>query len=155
VEKDIIIGADGVRELDSALSKILRSAQCETAMVINKSGQLVSHQTKNGDTDKVSIAALAAGGFASSAAIAQLIGETEFETLYYEGAANNLYVAQIDKNNIILLVFKNRLILEKVRTVVDNSKLNIVEILKKVYLKTLPDPFLNLDVSSYGILEQL
>jgi len=154
VEKDIIIGADGVYELDSALSQIIRSAQCETAMVINKSGQLVSHQTKTGDVDKVSVAALAAGGFASSAAIAHLIGETEFETLYYEGAANNLFISQIDKNNIILLVFKNRSIIEKVRNVVDNSRLNIVEILKKVYLKTLPDPFLNLDVSSYGVLEQ-
>jgi len=154
MEKDIIIGADGVYELDSALSEIIRSAQCETAMVINKSGQLVSHQAKADGGDKVSIAALAAGGFASSVAIARMIGETEFETLYYEGAASNLFIAQIDENNIILLVFKNRLTLEKVRATVDKNRENIVEILKKTYLKTLPDPFLNLDVSSYGVLEQ-
>jgi len=154
MEKDIIIGADGVYELDSALSEIIGLAQCEIAMVINKSGQLISHQARTDGADKVSIAALAAGGFASSAAIARLIGETEFETLYYEGSTNNLYIAQIDKNNIILLVFKNRSSLEKVRNVVDDNRANVVEILKKTYLNTLPDPFINLDVSSYGVLEQ-
>jgi predicted regulator of Ras-like GTPase activity (Roadblock/LC7/MglB family) len=149
MEKDIVIEAEDIYKLNLVLTKIVDSGQCDIAMIINKSGRLISHQAESNTLDKVSIAALVSGSFASSVAIAHLIGETEFETLYQEGIVRHLYVAQIDENNILSVIFTDRSNLKRVKTVIDDNKAKIIEILAKIYSTVVVDPFLNLDVSSY------
>jgi len=149
MEKDIFIEAEDVYQLNLALTKIVDSGQCDIAMVVNKSGRLISYQAETSAHDKVSIAALVSGSFASSVAIARLIGETEFETLYQEGITHHLFVSQIDENNILCVIFTARSNLKRVKTAIEDNKLQIDKVLEKMYSNVVLDPFLNLDVSSY------
>jgi len=148
-ERDLIINEHDIYQLNLMLTKILDAGQCDLMMIVNKSGRLISHQAEANSFDKVSIAALVSGSFASSAAIARLIGEKEFETLYQEGVLYHLFVAQIDTNNIITAVFTDRSNLRRVKTAINDNKAATLKILENMYSKVAPDPFLNLDVSSY------
>jgi len=150
MEKDIFIEAEDIHQLNLVLTKIVDSGQCDLAMVVNKAGRLISFQAETSAHDKVSIAALVSGSFASSVAIARLIGETEFETLYQEGIIHHLFVSQIDDNNILCVVFTDRSNLKRVKIVIDDNKPQINEVLAKIYSRVVADPFLNLDVSSYN-----
>jgi predicted regulator of Ras-like GTPase activity (Roadblock/LC7/MglB family) len=149
VEKDIFISAEDIYRLNLVLTKIVDSGLCDIVMLINKSGRLISYQAESSALDKVSIAALVSGSFASSVAIARLIGETEFETLYQEGVVHHLFVSQVDDNNILCAIFTERSNLKRVKIAIEDNKPQVDEVLKKIYSDVVADPFLNLDVSSY------
>lgn len=149
MEKDIVIRAEDIYQLNLLLTKIVDAGQCDIVMVINKSGRLISYQAETSAHDKVSIAALVSGSFASSVAIARLIGETEFETLYQEGVIHHLFVYQLDANNILCAIFTDRSNLKRVKTVIEDNKPQVDTVLKKIYSEVVTDPFLNLDVSAF------
>jgi predicted regulator of Ras-like GTPase activity (Roadblock/LC7/MglB family) len=149
MEKDIVISAEDIYQLNLALTKIVDAGQCDIVMLINKSGRLISYQAETSTHDKVSIAALVSGSFASSVAIARLIGETEFETLYQEGVINHLFVSQIDDNNILCVIFTDRSNLKRVKTIIEDNKPKIDAVLKNIYSEIVTNPFLNLDVSAF------
>jgi predicted regulator of Ras-like GTPase activity (Roadblock/LC7/MglB family) len=149
MEKDIILRPDDVFQLNLALTQILDNALCELALIINKSGRLITAQSETSDFDNVSIAALVTGSFASSGSIAQLIGEEEFESMYQEGKEAHVLVTQIDDSNILTTIFSNRTTLKKVKLAIEQGKSKLMPVLKSLYAVVENDPFLNLDVSNY------
>jgi predicted regulator of Ras-like GTPase activity (Roadblock/LC7/MglB family) len=63
----------------------------------------------------VSMAALAAGGFSSTAPLAQLLGEREFSVLIHEGVRQSLHVSAVDEATILVAVFDERTTVGMVR----------------------------------------
>lgn len=149
MEKDIILRAEDLYNLNLVLTTILDSAQAELIMIINKSGRLITWQGESSSFDTVSIAALITGSFASSSSVANLIGETEFESMYQEGKSNHVFISQVDSSNILTLVFTGRTKLNRVKLGVENHKNALIPLLANIYQDVTNDPFLNLDVSGY------
>ncbi len=149
MEKDIILRADDLHQLNLVLTTILDSAQAELVAIINKSGRLITWQGETSTFDTISIAALITGSFASSSAVANLIGEKEFESMYQEGKNSHVFIAQIDESNILTIVFTGRTKLNRVKLSVENHRSALIPTLTKIYQGVQNDPFLNLDVSGY------
>lgn len=149
MEKDIILRAEDLYNLNLVLTTILDSAQAELIMIINKSGRLITWQGETSTFDTISIAALITGSFASSSSVANLIGETEFESMYQEGKSNHVFISQIDSSNILTLVFTGRTKLNRVKLGVENHRNALIPLLANIYQDVTNDPFLNLDVSGY------
>ena len=63
----------------------------------------------------VSIAALAAEAFGSTAPLARLLGQTEFSVLIHEGAKESLHVSTVDDGSILLAIFDERTTVGMVR----------------------------------------
>ena len=61
MEKDIILRAEDLHQLNLVLTTILDSAQAELIMIINKSGRLITWQGETSTFDTISIAALITG----------------------------------------------------------------------------------------------
>jgi predicted regulator of Ras-like GTPase activity (Roadblock/LC7/MglB family) len=149
MEKDIILRAEDLHQLNLVLTTILDSAQAELIMIINKSGRLITWQGETSTYDTISIAALITGSFASSGSVANLIGEDEFESMYQEGKNSHVYISQIDSSNILTLVFTGRTKLNRVKLGVENHRNALIPTLSNIYQGVHNDPFLNLDVSGY------
>ncbi len=149
MEKDIILRAEDLYQLNLVLTAILDSSQAELAMVINKSGRLITWQAETSTFNTESIAALVTGSFASSCSVANLIGEKEFESMYQEGTNNHVFIAQVDSHNILTLVFTGRTKLNRVKLGVENHRNALLPIIETIYRGVVNDPFLNLDVSGY------
>ena len=112
--KTVVIHEAAARQIDVVLDRFLGESGASHVLLIDRSGQALAQ--RGGETcDSVSIAALAAGAFSSTGAMAKLIGEKEFTVLFHEGATQNIHVSAVDTATILLAIFDSHTTLGMVR----------------------------------------
>ena len=82
--------------------------------------------------DVTALAALAAGSFASTKAIATLIGETEFTVMFHQGAKENIHISLVDEDVIMVLIFDDRTNLGLVKMIAGQAKSKLGAVLADV-----------------------
>src|SRR5271170_4799698 len=97
---------EDVQLLDTALDDLLRSSEATTALIIDKGGPLISQRGVLDNFDTTTIAALAAGSFCATQAIAERIGEINFSNIYQQGERHSLLLCNIDDNVLLIVIFK-------------------------------------------------
>jgi predicted regulator of Ras-like GTPase activity (Roadblock/LC7/MglB family) len=103
--RDVALDEDAAREIHQVLRRFLGESSAADALLIDRSGQLLAHGGTDDALDTVSLSALTAGAFSSTAAIAQLLGEPEFTMLFHQGLRESIHVAAVDEQAILLVVF--------------------------------------------------
>jgi predicted regulator of Ras-like GTPase activity (Roadblock/LC7/MglB family) len=147
MEKDLILQKEDLRQLNLLLTKIVDKARIDCAILINKSGRMVTSQSETSEYDKTSLAALISGNFASSSSIANLLDENEFTSMLQEGENRHIYIAQVDNNSILACIFDKRTNAEKIKFCVEELSSKLTNVLSKIYNNILLDPELNIDIS--------
>ena len=97
---------EDIQGLDSALMDLIAKSEADAALVIDKGGFLL---TKSGAVDRfdsTTLGALAAGAFAATQGVANLIGETDFNCVYQQGENFSVLVSNVDEQALLLVVFK-------------------------------------------------
>ena len=97
---------EDVLGLNAALDDLLRRSEATTALIIDKGGPLISQRGSVENFDTTTIAALAAGSFSATQAIAERIGETNFSNIYQQGENNSLLFTNIDDDVLLIVIFK-------------------------------------------------
>jgi predicted regulator of Ras-like GTPase activity (Roadblock/LC7/MglB family) len=97
---------EDVQSLDAALDDLLRRSEAAVALIIDKGGPLISQRGALENFDATTIAALAAGSFCATQAIAQRIGENGFSNIYQQGERHSLLFCDIDDNILLVVIFK-------------------------------------------------
>jgi predicted regulator of Ras-like GTPase activity (Roadblock/LC7/MglB family) len=143
---DIILNREDGFKLNVLLTKLIDNSRADCIMLINKSGRLITSQSESSDFDKTSLAALVAGSFASTTAIANMIGESEFRELFHQGKKRHTYICMVDENTILTVLFDKRTTVEKIRHFIKmyNDELN--KIMQSVYSGIESNPYINIDV---------
>jgi predicted regulator of Ras-like GTPase activity (Roadblock/LC7/MglB family) len=113
--RDVAIHEDAARQIQSVLRSFLDESGAADALLIDRGGQLLAEGGGNGSLDTVSLSALAAGAFSSTAAMARLLGEPEFTMLFHQGIKENIHVAAVDEQAILLAIFDSRTTVGMVR----------------------------------------
>src|SRR5215470_18240241 len=93
---EVAIHEETARRIGSVLTHFLAESAARDALLIDRSGQLLAQGDSTRTLDTVSLSALAAGAFSSTAALARLLGEAEFSVLFHEGAKESLHVSTVD-----------------------------------------------------------
>ena len=112
---DLVIHEADAARIDAVLERFLGDAGSAAVLLIERSGEPLAMAGSARTLDTVSIAALAAGAFSSTAALARLLGETEFSVLFHEGAKESLHVSTVDDDTILLAIFDERTTVGMVR----------------------------------------
>lgn len=112
---DFAIHEDAARRINGVLLHFLGESSAVDALLIDRGGQLLAHGGNERALDTVSLSALAAGAFSSTAAMARLLGEPEFTMLFHQGVRENIHVAAVDDNAILLAIFDSRTTVGMVR----------------------------------------
>lgn len=146
MEKDLILRKNDLHRLNVVLTKIIDTARIDCAVIINKSGRMITSQSETSEYNKTSLAALVSGNFASSSSIANLLGEDEFSSMLQEGKEKHLYVSILDEHSFFTCIFDKRTTLSKIKTCLTDYSPKLIEILKIIYSNVALDPELNLDV---------
>jgi predicted regulator of Ras-like GTPase activity (Roadblock/LC7/MglB family) len=97
---------EDVQSLDSALETLLRKSEAAAAIIIDKGGPVIHHRGAGGQFDTTTIAALAAGSFCATAAIAGLLGEANFSSIYQQGERFSVLVSNVDDAVMLVVIFK-------------------------------------------------
>ncbi len=101
--------AEDVQALDGALDELLRQSEATAALVIDKGGPLIDQRGAVDQFDTTTISALAAGSFCATQAIAGLLGEADFASIYQQGERYSVLFCNIDENVLLIVIFKAEL----------------------------------------------
>ncbi|ERP39144.1 Roadblock/LC7 family protein [Chitinivibrio alkaliphilus] len=150
MREDLLLRPDDIFSINLILTSILDDSHSEIILLTNKSGRLITFQAQRSTYDAISISALISGTFASSNSIANMINEPGFDTIHLEGNTLDIFVAQVDANNIVTTVFPKNSSAKKVKYALETRKTEFQKTLKKLYSHVENDPFLNINVSEYA-----
>ena len=112
---DIVIHESEAARIDAVLRRFLSDSSCSAALLIDRSGQPLAEAGTARTLDIGSIGALAAAAFSSTAALAQLLGESEFSVLFHEGVKESMHVSTVDEQTILLAIFDDHTTIGMVR----------------------------------------
>ena len=97
---------EDVQCMESALDDLLQKSEATAALLIDKGGPLISQRGTLDGFDTTTMAALAAGSFAANEAIAGLVGESNFSSIYQQGEHHSLLVGNVGGNLLLIVIFK-------------------------------------------------
>jgi len=97
---------EDIQRLDEALRELLEKSDATTALIIDKGGFLIDGQGDTRQFDLTTIAALASGAYMANQTIANLVHETNFNSVYQQGERFSMFVACIDDNCLLVVIFK-------------------------------------------------
>src|SRR5215831_2058889 len=97
---------EDVQRLDEILRELLAQTDGSTALVIDKGGFLISNCGDSRQFDLTTIAALASGAYMANQTIANLVHETNFNSVYQQGEKHSMFVVCIDESCLLAVIFK-------------------------------------------------
>lgn len=147
MNKDLILKKEDLYKLNLVLTQIVDKARIDCAIIINKSGRMITYQSETSDYDKTSLAALISGNFASSSSIANILDESEFTSMLQEGEKKHIYVFLLDEESILACIFDKRTNIDKIKSCYRRYTPELVRLLKIVYSNIAISPHINLDLS--------
>jgi predicted regulator of Ras-like GTPase activity (Roadblock/LC7/MglB family) len=107
-EMNIIITKKDLEKIDVCLNKMVTSSLAHSALLIDRSGQLIAHQGNAPFMDLLSLSALTAANFGATAEIARMLGEEEFTLLFHKGRSENVYFSAIGEDVILVTLFNDK-----------------------------------------------
>src|SRR5579862_4679805 len=106
---------DDFGAITTSLQKFLFESNARCALLVDRSGQLVATVGEQPHFDPTAFATLTAADFSANDQLAKLIGETDFNSLFHQGEKESMYLADIARRVILVVLFDNRTTLGLVR----------------------------------------
>ncbi len=121
--------------INTILQELLKNSNSSSVLLLDKTGQLISSLGDPPQFDMHSFASLCAADFEANAQLAVLIGEKDFSTLYHQGSNESMYLARVEKNIILVILFDKRTTLGLVRLRAKKAVDNLETVIKRLYGK--------------------
>lgn len=100
--------AEDVRRLEHVLGDFLADASARTAMLVDRTGQLIATVGEVPTFDATAFASLTAADFSANDQLARLLGEPEFGALVHQGERDAMYLLDVAKRVILVVLFDGR-----------------------------------------------
>ena len=97
---------EDIARLGTELREVLEKSDATTALIIDKAGFLITSQGDARQFDLTTIAALASGAYMATQTIANLVQETNFNSIYQQGEQFSMFVMCVDENCLLVVIFK-------------------------------------------------
>ena len=94
--------------IGALLNSLLREANARTALLVDRTGQMLAVAGEEPRFDPVAFASLTAADFSANDQLARLLGENEFGALFHQGEKDSLYLADVARRVILVVLFDNR-----------------------------------------------
>lgn len=129
---------------ESAVARVLQhflqesGARC--ALIVDRSGQLVTLAGERPGFDATAFATLTAADFSANDQLARLIGENDFNTLFHQGERESMLLADIAHRVILVALFDSRTTLGLVRLRMRTTVEELTRLLEAIFARgTSPD----------------
>jgi predicted regulator of Ras-like GTPase activity (Roadblock/LC7/MglB family) len=97
---------EDIERLGRELRELLEKSDATTALIIDKGGFLIASEGDAQQFDLTTIAALASGAYMATQTIANLVQETNFNSIYQQGEKFSMFVMCVDENCLLVAIFK-------------------------------------------------
>jgi predicted regulator of Ras-like GTPase activity (Roadblock/LC7/MglB family) len=96
---------EDIHFLDRVLGEFLKSTDATAALILDKGGFLLTFQGDTSQFDVTTISALASGAYMANQTIANLVSETNFDSVYQQGETYSMFTTNVDEHCLLLIIF--------------------------------------------------
>jgi predicted regulator of Ras-like GTPase activity (Roadblock/LC7/MglB family) len=121
------------RQIQSILSTFLGESNARTALIVDRTGQMVSTAGETPAFDATAFASLTAADFSANDQLARMLGESEFGALFHQGERESMYLADIARRVILVVLFDNRTTLGMVKLRVKTAVLQLNQVFTDMF----------------------
>ncbi len=121
--------------INTTIQELLKNSNSKSIMLLDKTGQMISSVGEEPQFDLHSFASLCAADFEANAQLAELIGEKDFSTLYHQGSNESMYLARVEQNLILVILFDKKTTLGLVRLRTKKAVENLSTVIRRLYDK--------------------
>jgi predicted regulator of Ras-like GTPase activity (Roadblock/LC7/MglB family) len=127
---------DDAREIQRILTDFLRESGARTALIVDRTGQLVATVGEPPAFDPTAFATLTAADFSANDQLARMLGEPEFGALFHQGERESMYLADIARRVILVVLFDNNTTLGLVKLRVRSAVQELVRVFNAMFGRT-------------------
>jgi predicted regulator of Ras-like GTPase activity (Roadblock/LC7/MglB family) len=102
------LGEQDHRRISEHLNELLRESSARCALLVDRTGQLLANAGEQLQFDPTSFASLTAADFSANDQLAKMIGEAEFASLFHQGEKESMYLADVARRVILVVLFDQR-----------------------------------------------
>lgn len=124
------------------LQRLLFESGARCALVVDRSGQLITTAGDRPTFDVTAFATLTAADFSANDQLARLIGERDFNTLFHQGERESMLLADVGRRVILVVLFDNRTTLGMVRLKMKTTVDELARLVERMFTRqpTTPAP---------------
>jgi predicted regulator of Ras-like GTPase activity (Roadblock/LC7/MglB family) len=126
---------DDFGAITSSLQKFLLDSNARCALLVDRSGQLVATVGEQPAFDATAFATLTAADFSANDQLARLIGESDFNSLFHQGEKESMYLADIARRVILVVLFDTRTTLGLVRLKMKETVHDLTRLFEEVFTR--------------------
>ncbi len=130
---------DDYGAITQSLQRFLYESNARCALLVDRTGQLVTTVGESPNFDPTAFATLTAADFSANDQLARLIGERDFNTLFHQGERESMYLADVARRVILVVLFDNRTTLGLVRLKMKGAVDDLTRLFEQVFLRGTPD----------------
>ena len=98
---------DDFTSITESLKRFLAETNSQCALLVDRSGQLVTSVGEAAGVDTTAFATLTAADYSANDQLAKLVGEEDFSSLFHHGE-KSIYVADIARRLLLVIIFDSR-----------------------------------------------
>ena len=124
---------DDFGAITQSLQTFLRDSNARCALLVDRTGQLVATVGEQPKFDPTTFATLTAADFSANEQLAKLIGENDFNSLFHQGEKESMYLADVARRVILVVLFDNRTTLGLVRLKMKETVTELAKLFDEVF----------------------
>ena len=128
------------QRIDRLLQSFLYHSNARAALLVDRTGQLVTSAGEKPAFDTTAFSSLAAADFSANDQLASMIGENEFSSLFHQGEKESMYLADVARRVILVVLFDNRTTLGMIRIKVKGVVRELAEIFREMFDRSAAAP---------------
>lgn len=134
-QRRMVFYVDDVEEIDKCLEDFLVRSKANCVLLVDVEGHLVTKKGFTNTLDTTTIAALVAGSFASTRALAKTLGENEFSVLFHQGTNESIHISLVADRCLAVIIFDDRTTIGMVRLYAKEVAIELAKILDSITAK--------------------
>src|SRR3954447_16785205 len=131
---------DDSRRITEILRTFLAESNARTALIVDRTGQMVATVGEAPRFDPTAFASLTAADFSANDQLARMLGEPEFSSLFHQGEKESMYLADVARRVILVVLFDNRTTLGMIRIKVKGVVRELSEIFREMFDRSAAAP---------------
>jgi predicted regulator of Ras-like GTPase activity (Roadblock/LC7/MglB family) len=124
---------DDFGAITKSLQQFLKESNARCALLVDRTGQLVATVGEQPKFDPTTFATLTAADFSANDQLAKLIGEQDFNSLFHQGEKESMYLADVARRVILVVLFDNRTTLGLVRLRMKDTVTELATLFEAVF----------------------
>lgn len=127
------LGEQDYKRILEHMNLLLKESNARCALLVDRAGQLLANAGEQLSFDPTAFASLTAADFSANDQLAKMIGEPEFASLFHQGEKESMYLADVARKVILVVLFDQRTTVGMVRLRVKQTVADLAKVFEEMF----------------------